>query len=46
MTGQRPVVLLVTCSALPDGEEWTGTAHLPAAFAHLDPERIPPASED
>jgi glutathione synthase/RimK-type ligase-like ATP-grasp enzyme len=24
----RPVVLLVTCSALPDGEEWAGTHHL------------------
>ncbi len=29
----RPVVLLVTCSELPDGEEWTGTTHLPDAFA-------------
>jgi glutathione synthase/RimK-type ligase-like ATP-grasp enzyme len=29
-------VLLVTCSALPDGEEWTGTTHLPAAFAERD----------
>ena len=32
-TTQRPVVLLVTCAALPNGEEWTGTTHLPAAFA-------------
>ncbi len=30
---KQPVVLLVTCSALPDGEEWSGTTHLPAAFA-------------
>ena len=30
---QRPVVLLATCSALPDGEEWTGTTHLTDAFA-------------
>jgi glutathione synthase/RimK-type ligase-like ATP-grasp enzyme len=29
----QPVVLLATCTALPDGEEWTGTTHLPAAFA-------------
>jgi glutathione synthase/RimK-type ligase-like ATP-grasp enzyme len=28
-----PAVLLVTSSELPDGEEWTGTSHLPAAFA-------------
>ena len=33
---QRPVVLLVTCSSMPEGEEWTGTAHLPAAFAERD----------
>ncbi len=26
-------MLLVTCSALPDGEEWTGTTHLTDAFA-------------
>ncbi len=31
--GTQPVVLLVTCSALPDGEEWTGTTHLTDAFA-------------
>jgi len=30
--GTRPVVLLATCSALPDGEEWTGTTHLTDAF--------------
>lgn len=30
---KQPVVLLATCSALPDGEEWTGTTHLPVAFA-------------
>ena len=30
---RRPVVLLATCSELPDGEEWTGTAHLPTALA-------------
>jgi hypothetical protein len=28
----RPVIL-ATCSLLPDGEEWTGTSHLPEAFA-------------
>lgn len=33
---KRPVVLLVTFSLLPDGEEWTGTSHLPAAFAERD----------
>ncbi len=33
---QRPVVLLVTCSDMPEGEEWTGTSHLPAAFAERD----------
>jgi len=27
------VVLLVTCSTMPEGEEWTGTTHLPVAFA-------------
>jgi glutathione synthase/RimK-type ligase-like ATP-grasp enzyme len=27
------VVLLVTFAGLPDGEEWAGTSHLPAAFA-------------
>jgi len=27
------VVLLVTCSAMPEGEEWTGTTHLTDAFA-------------
>jgi glutathione synthase/RimK-type ligase-like ATP-grasp enzyme len=26
-------VLLVTCSLLPEGEEWTGTSHLPDALA-------------
>ena len=30
---QQPVVLLATCADMPDGEEWTGTSHLPAAFA-------------
>ncbi len=30
--GTLPVVLLATCSALPDGEEWTGTTHLTDAF--------------
>src|SRR5688572_27750615 len=29
----QPVVLLATCSELPDGEEWTGTTHLTDAFA-------------
>jgi glutathione synthase/RimK-type ligase-like ATP-grasp enzyme len=29
----RPVVLLATCSLLPDGEEWTGTNHLLPAFS-------------
>ncbi|MCW2849287.1 MAG: hypothetical protein JWR90_3261 [Marmoricola sp.] len=29
----RPTVLLATFSALPDGEEWTGTTHLLDAFA-------------
>jgi glutathione synthase/RimK-type ligase-like ATP-grasp enzyme len=29
----RPVVLLATWSDMPEGEEWTGTSHLPAAFA-------------
>jgi glutathione synthase/RimK-type ligase-like ATP-grasp enzyme len=29
----RPVVLLATWSDMPDGEEWAGTSHLPAAFA-------------
>ncbi len=29
----RPVVLLATCSALPDGEEYAGTTHLPDALA-------------
>lgn len=29
----RPTVLLVTCSAMPEGEEWTGTTHLPEALA-------------
>jgi glutathione synthase/RimK-type ligase-like ATP-grasp enzyme len=29
----RPVVLLATCSLLPDGEEWTGTNHLLRAFS-------------
>jgi glutathione synthase/RimK-type ligase-like ATP-grasp enzyme len=29
----RPVVLLVTSSDLPAGEEWTGTNHLPEALA-------------
>ena len=29
----QPVVLLVTCSDMPDGEEWFGTSHLPTAFA-------------
>jgi len=29
---EKPVVLLATCSAMPDGEEWTGTDHLPRAF--------------
>ncbi len=33
---QQPLVLLVTCSHMPDGEEWTGTSHLPAAFAERD----------
>jgi len=33
---QQPVVLLVTCSAMPEGEEWTGTTHLPAAFSERD----------
>ena len=28
----RPLVLLATCAALPDGEEWTGTTHLTDAF--------------
>ncbi len=28
----RPVVLLTTCAALPEGEEWAGTHHLPEAF--------------
>jgi len=32
MTEQRPVVLLATASNMPDGEEWTGTTHLPEAF--------------
>jgi glutathione synthase/RimK-type ligase-like ATP-grasp enzyme len=35
-TPTRPVVLLVTCSLLPDGEERYGTAHLPNAFAARD----------
>ena len=26
-------VLLATCSLLPDGEEYSGTSHLPEAFA-------------
>ena len=30
--GTLPVVLLATSSALPDGEEWTGTTHLTDAF--------------
>lgn len=29
----RPVVLLATCSAFPDGEEWAGTNHLLPALA-------------
>ena len=29
----QPVVLLATWSDMPDGEEWAGTSHLPAAFA-------------
>ena len=29
----RPVVLLATSSTMPAGEEWTGTSHLPEAFA-------------
>ncbi len=33
MSEQRPVVLLATSSEMPDGEEWTGTTHLPEAFA-------------
>jgi glutathione synthase/RimK-type ligase-like ATP-grasp enzyme len=32
----RPLVLLATCADLPDGEEWTGTTHLPEAFAARD----------
>ncbi len=28
-----PVVLLATWAEMPDGEEWTGTSHLPEAFA-------------
>ena len=32
----RPVVLLATWSDMPDGEEWAGTSHLPAAFAERD----------
>lgn len=31
-----PVVLLVTCSLLPAGEEYAGTTHLPDAFAARD----------
>src|SRR5687768_3441417 len=31
--GTQPLVLLATCSTLPDGEEWTGTTHLTDAFA-------------
>ena len=30
------MVLLATCSDMPDGEEWVGTSHLPAAFAERD----------
>lgn len=33
MPRKKPVVLLATWSDMPDGEEWTGTTHLPAAFA-------------
>ncbi len=33
MNEKRPVVLLATWSGMPDGEEWTGTSHLPEAFA-------------
>lgn len=29
---RQPVVLLATCSDLPDGEEWTGTTQLTEAF--------------
>jgi glutathione synthase/RimK-type ligase-like ATP-grasp enzyme len=29
----QPVVLLATWSDMPEGEEWAGTSHLPAAFA-------------
>ena len=29
----QPVVLLATWLDMPDGEEWSGTSHLPAAFA-------------
>ena len=32
----RPLVLLATWSDMPEGEEWTGTSHLPAAFAERD----------
>lgn len=31
--GRVSDVLLATCAALPDGEEWAGTNHLPEAFA-------------
>ena len=34
--GPRPLVLLATCSALPDGEERTGTTHLTEAFDARD----------
>ncbi len=32
VSGDRPVVLLATWSGMPEGEEWTGTRHLPEAF--------------